>query len=330
VIYADPRTLEHDPTPHPESPDRLRAVLDALDDRDLPTESAPPADEATLAAVHDPSYLADVRTFCEAGGGRWDADTVAVEATWEAARLSAGLAVAAVESAAPGEPTVALARPPGHHATSGDAGGFCFLNNVAVGVERALDREGIDRAAVIDWDVHHGNGTQAHFLDRADVCYASIHARERFPATGDADETGVGDGTGTTLHCPLSDGFGDEALLAVYDRVVDPAIRRFDPDLVAVSAGFDAHRRDPLSRATVTTDGFRSLAALVGATTRDLGAAGPAVVLEGGYDPPALAESVLATRDALVDRETPTIAPPDTAPNAAVDLVDEQRRRFDL
>ena len=357
MIYADRRCLDHDPAPHPESPARLRVILDALEERGLAIESAPPASRAALTAVHDPDYLDEVRAFCEAGGGRWDADTRAVPETYEVARVSAGLAVRAVTTA--DGPRFALGRPPGHHALSDDAMGFCFVNNVAVAVERALTEEGDsadedgdaevvvgadagddgpgsggddapERVAIVDWDVHHGNGTQAHFADRGDVLYVSIHARDLFPASGTAGETGTGDGEGATLNLPVPGTAGDGEFLAVYDRVVDPLLRRFDPDLVAVSAGFDAHRRDPLSRAQVSTEGFGSLAALLGATTRAVGAAGPAVVLEGGYDPDALAASVLATHDALVDRADPVCSPPATVPGTVASLVEGQRRRFDL
>lgn len=339
MIYADRRCLDHDPAPHPESPARLRALLDTLDDRGLATDSAPPASRAALTAVHDPDYLDELQAFCAAGGGRWDADTHAVPETYEAARVSAGLAVRAVTTA--DGPAFALGRPPGHHALADDAMGFCFLNNVAVAVERALagverdsggdgdDGSTPERVAVVDWDVHHGNGTQAHFHDRGDVLYVSVHARDLFPNSGAAAETGTGDGEGTTLNLPVPGAVGDEELLAVYDRVVDPVVRRFDPDLLVASAGFDAHRRDPLSRVRVSTDGFESLAALLGRTVRAVDAAGPAVVLEGGYDPDALAASVLATRDALVDRVDP-VQLPETVPETVAPLVERQRRRFDL
>ncbi len=331
MIYADRRCLDHDPAPHPESPARLRAILDTLDERGLPTESAPDAARHTLAAVHDSSYLDDLQAFCEAGGGRWDADTRAVPATFAVARRSAGLAVAAVERAVTeGDPAFALGRPPGHHATRDDAMGFCFCNNVAVAVERALLDDEVDRVAVLDWDVHHGNGTAAHFRDRGDVCYASVHARGLFPGTGDAEETGTGDGRGTTVHLPVPPTAGDAEFLSCYDSVVAPVFRRFDPDLVVVSAGFDAHRRDPLSRATMTTDGYRSLAARLRETTTAVAAAGPTVVLEGGYDPSALAESVLATRDAVVDGVCPAIQPQESPPETVASLVADQRERFDL
>ncbi len=340
MIYVDRRCLDHDPTSHPESPARLRAVLDALDGRGLATHTAPPASRSTLTAVHDPDYLDELRALCEAGGGRWDADTHAVPETDEVARVSAGLAVRAVTSA--DGPRFALGRPPGHHATRDDAMGFCFFNNVAVAVERALAGDGDgdtgaasddgtppDRVAVVDWDVHHGNGTQAHFYDRGDVLYVSVHARGLFPGSGAAEETGIGAGEGATLNLPVPGTAGDEEALAVYDRVADPVLRRFDPDLLVASAGFDAHRRDPLSRARVTTEGFGSLAALVGRTARAVDAAGPAVVLEGGYDPDALAASVLATHEALVDGADP-VAVPGTVPETVASLVDDQRRRFDL
>jgi acetoin utilization deacetylase AcuC-like enzyme len=288
--------LDHDPGPrHPESPDRLRAIRRGLAKRHgVEYVDADPASEADATAVHDDDYVAEVREFCEAGGGNWDPDTAATGETWPAALQSAGLATWAATAALDGDDgrdtPFALGRPPGHHATASDAMGFCFLNNAAIAAQHALD-EGADRVLVFDWDVHHGNGTQDVFYDRGDVFYASIHEDGLYPGTGHVEETGVGDGAGTTLNVPLPAGAGDPAYRVAVDDLLVPAGRAFDPDLVLVSAGFDAHRHDPISRMHVSTEGYGMLADRV-RTLADEADAGLAFVLEGGYGLDTLAESV--------------------------------------
>jgi len=289
--------LEHDPGPrHPESPDRLRAIRRGLARRHGVEYADPaPATEADAAAVHDADYLSKIHAFCDDGGGSWDPDTVAVEATWPAALESAGLAMWAAEAALGGDDgrqtPFSLGRPPGHHATVDDAMGFCFLNNVAVAAQHALDTADVERVAVFDWDVHHGNGTQDVFYDRGDVCYVSIHEDGLYPGTGDVEETGTGAGEGTTMNVPLPAGSGDAAYVATFDDLVGPALRAFDPDLLLVSAGFDAHRHDPISRMHVSTEGYGVLTDRVRAVSAATDAA-LAFVLEGGYSLETLAEGV--------------------------------------
>ena len=290
--------LDHDTgSRHPENPDRLRAIRRGLQGRHgVEYVGTPPAEFADLRRVHDADYVEEVREFCEDGGGSWDADTVAVEETWDAARQSAGLAIWAAERAVAGddgrETPFALGRPPGHHAVPDDAMGFCFFNNVAVAAAAVLDSaEEVDCVAIVDWDVHHGNGTQDCFYDRGDVLYASIHEKNLYPGTGDVDEVGESDGEGTTLNVPVPAGSGDVDFGATVDRAFGPAIGRFDPDLVLVSAGFDAHRHDPISRTRVSTEGFGWLADRIRACAEDCDA-GLGFVLEGGYGLDCLAESV--------------------------------------
>ena len=192
--------LQHDTgSRHPESPDRLRAIKRTLDDADdVEYVAADAATKAEVASVHDGEYVRSVRQFCADGGGNWDADTVAVEETWDAAMASAGLAAWAAEAALDGangaETPFSLGRPPGHHAVADDAMGFCFVNNVAVAAERALSERDVERVAILDWDVHHGNGTQDIFYDREDVYYASFHEEGLYPGTGDISESGEGEG----------------------------------------------------------------------------------------------------------------------------------------
>src|SRR6056297_3849486 len=232
--------LDHDTGErHPESPDRLRAVRRALKEcHGVDYVAADDADIDLVRSVHDTDYIEEFREYCDDGGGHWDADTVAVEATWDAALASAGLAVWAAENAGAdvrnrGTP-FALGRPPGHHAVGDDAMGFCFINNAGVAAQAALER-GADRVAIFDWDVHHGNGTQDIFYDREDVFYGAIHEEGIYPGSGDVDETGTGDGEGTTLNAPLPAGAGDADFLHVVDEALGPALAEFDPDLVIVS-----------------------------------------------------------------------------------------------
>jgi len=290
--------LDHETGPrHPESPDRIRAVRRALaDHHGVSYAEGDPATVEDVLAVHDDDYVAEFEAFCADGGGNWDADTVAVEATFEAALASAGLAEWAVEAALEGDAgrdtPFSLGRPPGHHAVADDAMGFCFFNNAAVAAQAALDEQpGVDRVAILDWDVHHGNGTQDIFYDRGDVFYVSIHESGLYPGTGKVHETGEGEGEGTNLNVPFPPGTTHGAYLAALDDVVGPALRGFDPDLLVVSAGFDAHEHDPISRMRVSTEGYGLLTDRVRTLAEEAGAA-LAFVLEGGYDLDTLANSV--------------------------------------
>jgi acetoin utilization deacetylase AcuC-like enzyme len=288
--------LKHDTgARHPESPDRLRAIRQGLEARHgVEYTEADAITEEVASTVHDENYVGEFREFCEAGGGQWDPDTVAVEATWEAALRSAGQAVWAAKSATEGangrDTPFAIGRPPGHHAVSDDAMGFCFLNNAAIAAQSALD-DGTERVAILDWDVHHGNGTQDIFYDRGDVFYCSIHERGLYPGTGEVGEIGTDDGEGTTANIAFPAGGGDGTYAAAMDDVFDPLLTEFDPDLLLVSAGFDAHEHDPISRMSVSTEGYGMLAA----RARDLADrldAGLGFVLEGGYGLDTLSESI--------------------------------------
>jgi acetoin utilization deacetylase AcuC-like enzyme len=281
---------------HPESPDRLRAIRRALADRyGVEYVAADSATRDRLVAVHDPDYVKEVEAFCAGGGGNWDADTVACGATWEAARASVGLAEWTARRALAGDDArdtpFSLGRPPGHHAVADDAMGFCFFNNAAVAAQAVIDDGAAGRVAVFDWDVHHGNGTQDLFYDRGDVFYASIHEDGLYPGTGGVRETGTGEGAGTNLNVPFPPGVTHAAYLAALEEVIGPALAAFDPDLLLVSAGFDAHEHDPISRMRVSTEGYGLLTERVRAIADECDAA-LGFVLEGGYGLDTLSESV--------------------------------------
>jgi acetoin utilization deacetylase AcuC-like enzyme len=320
--------LDHDPGPrHPESPDRLRAVKRGLAKRHGVTyEGAAPASVGDATAVHDAGYVEEMQSFCDSGGGNWDPDTVASTGTWPAALASAGLAMDAVRAAlngADGRNTpFSLGRPPGHHAVEDDAMGFCFLNNAAVAAQYALDELGVDRVAIFDWDVHHGNGTQDIFYARGDVFYASIHEDGLYPGTGGADETGEGDGAGTTLNVPFPHGSGDADYCAAVEELLAPALREFDPDLFVVSAGFDAHRHDPISRMHVSDEGYALLADRVRDIAEETDAA-LAFVTEGGYSLDALSDGIGMVHETFAGREP--IEPEDDVNDDARALLDDIR-----
>jgi acetoin utilization deacetylase AcuC-like enzyme len=307
LVYTDPLFLAHDTGPgHPESPARLRAILDDFDARPVAgveRRTPRPATDQEILAVHDPEYFEALRSF-SGRRARLDADTVSSPSSFEAARLAAGAAVGAVEAVWAGQARNAFvwARPPGHHAEEAQAMGFCLFNSVAIAAEAAL-RLGAQRVMIVDWDVHHGNGTQHSFERRRDVLYASSHQHPLYPGTGAPHEIGRGEGEGYTVNCALPAGQTDADFGAVFHELFLPVGQAFRPDLVLVSAGFDAHERDPLAGMSVTERGFASMCSAV----RDLAesACGGKLVLllEGGYDLGALAGSTRACLEVLRGRK---------------------------
>jgi acetoin utilization deacetylase AcuC-like enzyme len=286
---------------HPERPARLAAVLRRLEESGLAAQmdhlEPDAAPVAWIARVHDEDYVADVERACRAGVRVLDdGDTVVSRESYDAALVAAGGAVAAVDRVMDGTWANAFVacRPPGHHAEFERAMGFCLFNNVAVAAAHLRRARGVERVAIVDWDVHHGNGTQHAFESDPTVFYASLHQWPWYPGTGAADERGVGAGEGATLNCPMSAWTGDREWLRAVETQVLPALERFDPGFVLVSAGFDAHERDPLSHTRVTTEGFRRIAALVNSFAASRCGGRIVSLLEGGYNLDALADSVEA------------------------------------
>jgi acetoin utilization deacetylase AcuC-like enzyme len=297
VLFAThPAYLEHLAGPrHPERPERLDAVLEGVrragvDDAMAPLEPLA-AERTDLERVHPLWYLERMETLCAAGGGRLDPDTYASRGSFEAARLAAGAGLTAVGAlrAGRGDSAFCAVRPPGHHASGTESMGFCMISNVAV-VAAALADEG-ERVMVLDYDAHHGNGTQAVFYDDPRVLFVSYHQWPLYPGTGWLDETGSGAGAGTTINIPLPAGTTGDVYLRAFDEIVAPVAERFAPTWLIISAGFDAHRDDPLTEMGLAAGDYAPLTARAMALVpvgRQL------VMLEGGYDLDALANCAAA------------------------------------
>jgi acetoin utilization deacetylase AcuC-like enzyme len=308
MLYLSHRSsLEHDPRAHmpahPDTPERLRAIERLLSDRDWlgwERREATPADESELELVHSRRHVESIRDLCLSGGGAIDADTFVGEASYRAALHAAGGACAMTRALLGGEDRIGFCalRPSGHHAEPERAMGFCLFDNVAIAAELAIRELSVERVLVFDWDVHHGNGTAEAFGRRSDVLFISIHQAGIFPGTGSSGDFGSGAGEGYTINLPVPAGAGEELWLSLLEHIVIPVASSFDPDLVLVSAGFDAHRDDPLADCRLEAGSFAQMACQVRDMAAHLGAPLGAV-LEGGYDPPALAESVAATLAAL-------------------------------
>ena len=329
LVAGAPELDRHDVgAGHPERAARLRAALDGIDAAGLRDAVVPldPRRAGTdeLALVHPVPYLDALRAFCEAGGGQLDPDTVAVPGSWDTALLAAGAVLAAVEGLGDGRADAAFvaARPPGHHALADQAMGFCLLNNVAVAAAVLAARG--ERVLVVDWDVHHGNGTQAIFWDDPRVLYVSTHQWPLYPGTGRVEETGGPLAPGATVNVPLPPRATGDVMLQAFDDVVDGAVARFVPTWVLVSAGYDAHRADPLAELALTAGDYAALARRVAGY-----APGPGrtvIVLEGGYDLDALRLSVGATLSAVLGGDYRPEAPSAGGPGAgAVEAVRRHR-----
>ncbi len=298
LLYYNPAFLEHDTGPHPENAGRLIPIARQLHKVawhfDIVRPDWQPASDERLARVHPPGYVESLRDFAAHGGGHIEADTVLCPRSLDVASLAAGAVCDAVERVVRGPETLAfcLVRPPGHHALAAQAMGFCLLANVAVGARVALDELGLDRVLIVDWDVHHGNGTQDIFWEDPRVGFFSMHRYPFYPGTGAADETGSGPGLGTTLNLPIAMGTSRQHILAEFTSSLERFADKLRPQLVIISAGFDAHRLDPIGSLGLETEDFAALAKVVKDVARVHCQGRIVSVLEGGYHPQALADSI--------------------------------------
>ncbi len=308
LLLTDDAMAGHHPPGHAERPERLAAVASGVADgaasagASLGRPAVQPAEAADLERIHPAPFLALLDGAAGQGGGWIDGDTFIGPDSMVAARLAAGATIQAARAAAAGDADVAFAvvRPPGHHARRNRAAGFCLLNNVSVAA-LALRVAGLaQRIAILDWDVHHGDGTQSIFDADPDLCYASTHQMPLFPGRGVAAERGTGPGLGSKHNVPLVPGSGDDAFTDAWLTQLLPAVEAFAPAAILVSAGYDAHRLDPLAQLEVTAAGFRSVAEAVGRLARAGGIGGVGLTLEGGYDLHALHDSAAATVGGLL------------------------------
>jgi acetoin utilization deacetylase AcuC-like enzyme len=304
IIY-DPVFLEHDAGGHPESGERLLAVMRLLKEAGelarLASLTPRPATLEELMAVHSTDYILRVERMAAAGGGWLDSDSPVSAGSYRAALVAAGAGITGVQAVVGGQASSAfcLVRPPGHHARPRRGMGFCLFNNVAVAARYALNQLGMKRILVVDFDAHHGNGTQEAFYRESGVLYFSTHQHPLYPGTGDSCEEGEGEGEGFTINFPLAPGTPERSILAVYQDVLAPAARAYNPDLILVSAGYDAHWTDPLTSLGMTVTGFGQISALLVALAKGLCQGRIVFTLEGGYNLEALSYGVLATVQAM-------------------------------
>ncbi|MCX6376922.1 MAG: histone deacetylase [Armatimonadetes bacterium] len=308
LVYSE-RYLIHDPgTEHAENAGRLRAIVAALEESGLRGRltvlSPTPAETSQIIRVHDAAHVERVRKACESAPANLDRDTTVSRDSYDVALLAAGGVLKAVDAVMDGRVRNAFCavRPPGHHATRDKAMGFCLFNNVAIAARHIQDKHAIRRILIVDWDAHHGNGTQEIFYGDPEVLYFSAHQFPCYPGTGSATESGEGPGKGFTINVPMSAGSGDAEYLKAFSEILTPAAEEFKPEFVLISAGFDAHENDPLTNLNVTTEGFAALTALVKGIA-DTHCGGRLVsVLEGGYHPENLAAAVVAHVAVLMGR----------------------------
>src|SRR5277367_1234890 len=311
LYFMHPACLEHDPRvlmpEHPDTPERLEAIEQALAAENwlgFERREAPPAQEAQLELIHSRRHVERIRELSVAGGGAVDADTIVGAPSYRAALHAAGGACEMTRALLAGEASVGFCgvRPSGHHAEPDRAMGFCLFNNVALAAEFAVREQRAQRVFILDWDVHHGNGTAEAFRRRRDVLFASIHQAGIYPGTGALSDMGSGVGEGYTINLPVHAGSEEDLWLSLIEHIVLPAARAFAPDLVLLSAGFDAHREDPLAGCRLETASFAEMARHVRGFAGELGVP-IGVILEGGYEPVVLASCVRETLVELAGEE---------------------------
>ncbi len=300
AIYYDPAFLRHDTGSHPENAHRLEAIVSNLKSAPFAEKlswiTPAPAEISDIELVHTPEYIRHIENEIKSGAQYLDTDTVVCPMSWNAALMASGALVDAVRSSVEGEHIKAFCavRPPGHHAEADKAMGFCLFNNVAIGARYATSRLGLEKVAIIDFDVHHGNGTQNTFYNDPSVYYISTHQEYHYPGTGFVDETGASNATGTNMNIPMHAGDSDEEFFSQFDEHIIPTLRKFSPEIIMVSAGFDAHIDDPLAGLSLTEEGYAGMTRRLCDLADEVCEGRLVSALEGGYDPRALAKSVEA------------------------------------
>lgn len=305
-IYS-PDFLKHETGEHPENPSRLLSIISYLKEKKIfenlihisPVEAT--VDELLL--IHDEYHICKIKKYCDIGEKCIDADTFISPYSYRAALLSAGGVIKAINKVLSGDIHNAFCavRPPGHHAEKNMAMGFCIFNNAAIGARYAVQKKGVKKIFIIDWDVHHGNGTQNAFYDNQQVFYVSLHQHPHYPGTGLREETGTGKGKGFTSNFPMQAGSGDKEYISLLKQKICPAIIDYQPELILISAGFDAHKDDPLASICLTSRGFRNMTELLLEAASKVCRGRIVSILEGGYDLSALGESVGYHISALLD-----------------------------
>jgi len=309
ILYAGEEFFKHETGDHPESSHRLELLYARLKETglwdDFEHGELSPANVAHLSLIHSQEYIAHVQQFADSGGGRIESDTILSRHSFDVSSLASGSAISAVDHVSSGSHrhAVCLTRPPGHHALKNTPMGFCLFNHVAVAAAYARDVLGLERVLIVDWDVHHGNGTQAAFYDCENVYFYSVHRSPFYPGTGAQDETGTGAGLGTIKNIPLQFGISRDEYLRRFSDGLEEIAQNAKPQLVLISAGFDAHKDDPIGSLGLEADDFRTLTQNVLQIAEEYCAGKVISILEGGYHPRALADSVVCHLETIRDHE---------------------------
>jgi len=322
-VIQDSRYREHRaPEGHPECPDRLAAVEEAIASRAEALSRLAPrqAGDEEILRIHQRAHLESISAAVRRAPTQLDPDTYVSPQSLEIARLAAGGSIELARAVARGDLTAGLAavRPPGHHAEAHRAMGFCLFNNVAIAAAALRAEEGIERILILDWDVHHGNGTQRSFEEDPNLLYFSTHQYPFYPGTGGFDEAGSGGGEGATVNVPLPAGCDDETYLGVFQRILVPVVLAFRPEILLVSAGFDAHRDDPVAEMRVGEEGFAAMASIVRSLADEVCGSRLAYFLEGGYSTSGLRQGTGAVLDASLPPEAPDLHAPVEAPTGSL------------
>jgi acetoin utilization deacetylase AcuC-like enzyme len=307
---SDPLYLRHETEPHPENPGRLTAIQNRLESSEFYNNLIPiqprKATPEQISLVHDANYVASIEKSCANEVRNLDADTVISLNSYNAALLSAGAGLTAIDNLIEGsiQNAFCAVRPPGHHAEHDHAMGFCLFNNVGIASRYAQKVKGLNKIFIFDWDVHHGNGTQHSFYSDSSIYYSSTHQYPFYPGTGAKQETGTGDGLGATLNLPMDAYSDDDDYLSAIEHKLIPEIQRYKPDLIIISAGFDAHHKDPLGQIELTTECFGKMTKLLMGVAADVCDGRLLSMLEGGYDYDALSSSVMLHLQTLLTSDS--------------------------